>query len=338
MIEIDGSYGEGGGQILRMSVALSALTGTPVTITHIRAGRPTPGLRPQHLAAVEAVRALCKGTVKGLRQGSTTIEFSPGDITGGTYAFDVGTAGSITLVFQACLLPSLFADRPTTITVRGGTDVRWSPPWDYFAQVFVPLLRRMGLTVEAHLQSRGYYPRGGGEATATVHPEQHLRPLSFSDASSWQVAGIVHLARLPSHVAQRMQRAAQEKLRPHSIQPLISIKQSPAPSPGVGITLWSKTPRILGGDALGEKGVPAEAVGRQAAQALLQEITSGAELDVHAVDHLLPYLALLSEPSSFTCRELSRHAETELWLLERFLGIGYQKKQRHGLTEVTIQP
>jgi len=338
MIEIDGSHGEGGGQILRMAVALSALTHTPVRVSSIRAGRPTPGLRPQHLAAVEAVRTLCQGTVRGLRKGSTDLEFTPGDLTGGTYAFDVGTAGSITLVFQACLLPSLFASRPTTVTVRGGTDVRWSPPWDYFAQVFVPLLRRMGLTVEVHLQSRGYYPRGGGEATLAVQPGSQMKPPVFSRDAPWQVEGIVHLAHLPGHVAQRMQQAAREELQRHDIEPRISIQRCSTASPGVGLVLWSRAPCILGGDALGEKGTPAEAVGGQAAQALLQEIRSGAELDVHAVDHLLPYLALLSEPSSFTCRELSLHAETELWLLEKFLGTGCRQRRRDGLTEVAIRP
>jgi RNA 3'-terminal phosphate cyclase (ATP) len=143
-IEIDGSFGEGGGQIVRTAVALSAVTGKAVKINNIRAKRPNPGLSWQHITAIDAVRKLCNASIYGLKKGSPTLEFKPYSLKGGSFKFDVGTAGSITLVLQACLLPALFCDRTTEITITGGTDVAWSPPIDYFRFVFLNLLKKNG--------------------------------------------------------------------------------------------------------------------------------------------------------------------------------------------------
>lgn len=338
MIDIDGSHGEGGGQVLRMTVALSALTGTPVHVSNIRAGRSNPGLRPQHLAAIEAVRRLCHGSVDGMHEHATKITFQPGELAGGSHRVDIGTAGSVTLAMQACLPPALHARRETAIRLRGGTDVRWSPPWDYLAEVFLPLLRRMDVDVSAKLERRGYYPKGGGAAALQVTPARRLRPLSFSGGDGWRVKGRVNIAGLPGHIARRIRKAARKALIERGMDADVDIEECEAVSPGVGVVLWTTEPRRLGADVLGEKGKPAEAVGSEAARQLLREIDAGADLDIHAVDQLIPYMALADGETRFRCRRLTGHAETELWLLQQFMDIAWEKETGDGWTEVRVSP
>jgi len=338
MIDVDGSRGEGGGQVLRMTVALSALTGTPVHVSNIRAGRSNPGLRPQHMAAIEAVRRLCNATVDDLHEHSMGITFHPGTLAGGSHHVDIGTAGSITLAMQACLPPALHAPEPSMVDLEGGTDVRWSPPWDYFTRVFLPLLRRMNVDVTASLEHRGYYPRGGGRATLSVQPARQVRHLVFDDSGDWRIHGRVNIAGLPGHIAQRIRQAARKELVGRGMDADIAIEEYQALSPGVGIVLWTTRPRRLGTDVLGEKGKPAEAVGREAARMLLEEIDAGADLDVHAVDHLIPYMALADAETRFRCRALSGHAETELWLLRQFTDIEWKKETRGDAVEMVVSP
>jgi RNA 3'-phosphate cyclase len=170
LITIDGSYGEGGGQILRTAVALSALKKEPIKIINIRANRPDPGIKSQHYIAIKSVKELCSAETTGLDVGSYTLTFIPGDVKGGKYKFDIGTAGSMILVFQTCILASLNAKEPVTIKLIGGTDVKWAPTWDYFNNVFIPLLKSLGISINVNLIKRGYYPKGGGEAEITINP------------------------------------------------------------------------------------------------------------------------------------------------------------------------
>ncbi|MCD6481069.1 MAG: RNA 3'-terminal phosphate cyclase [Thermoplasmata archaeon] len=320
MIEIDGGYGEGGGQILRMSVAMAALTGKSIRIKNIRANRPTPGLKRQHMVAVEAVAKLCNAEVKGLEMGSTSLEFHPGELKGGEFELDVGTAGSITLVLQACLIPSIFAKGETRLLIRGGTDVKWAPPWDYFQNVILPMLKEMGVEVEAYLNSRGYYPAGGGEVEIFVKPCRMLHTPSFSGDVEG-VEGIVNISNLPVEIAERIRNAALEKLKENGMDADIIIEETSSASPGTGIVLWTRG-KHLGGDCLGERGKRAEQVGREAAEKIIAEIKSGADLDVHGVDNILPYMAIAGE-GKFKCREISKHAETEMWLLKKFMDVEF---------------
>ncbi|MEA2054304.1 MAG: RNA 3'-terminal phosphate cyclase [Candidatus Thermoplasmatota archaeon] len=338
MIEIDGSHGEGGGQILRMAVALSALTGSDVKIRNIRAGRPNPGLRRQHMIAIESVRKICNGKVNGLHENSLEIEFFSGDMKGGTYSFDIGTAGSITLVFQACILPSLFAENETIISLKGGTDVRWSPPWDYFNNVFLKLLRRMGISADGKLYRRGYYPKGGGMAEIAIKPCRDLHPINFGTEEELKIEGIVNIANLPLKIAERMRNAAEKEFREKEMETDITISEGDSSSPGIGIVLWTADKKILGSDSLGKKGRPAEQVGREAASTLLDKIESGADIDRWAVDQILPYAAISGKPFSFRCMELSGHAETEMWLLEKFLDVKFGKKVSNKLIELVTIP
>lgn len=341
MIEIDGSYGEGGGQILRMAVALSALTSRAVRIKNIRAGRPRPGLRRQHMTAIEAVGEICGGRAEGLEEGSGEVEFFPGKIKGGSYHFDIGTAGSITLVLQSCMLPSVFAERDTRISLSGGTDVKWSPPWDYFRNVFLPLLGIMGVSIDGRLLRRGYYPKGGGRAEVVIGPCGEIAPVEFGmeNERELSVRGVVNLSLLPEHVAERVRIAAEKELQKKGIEAEIELERAEASSPGVGIVLWAKDRygRVLGADSLGEKGKPAERVGREAAISLLEEIESGADVDIRAVDQILPYMALAKGTSSFKCRSLSNHADTEMWLLEKFLDVKFEKRISRSTVEINVK-
>ncbi len=336
MIEIDGSYGEGGGQILRMAVALSALTRKPVRITNIRAKRPNPGLRRQHITAIEAVKKMCEGSAEGLQEHSPSIAFHPKKIVGGEHFFNIGTAGSITLVLQACILPSLFAEKETKIVLNGGTDVKWAPPWDYFQHVFLPLLKKMGIHVEGRLHRRGYYPKGMGKAEIIIQPCKELHPLPY-DSGGLTIEGIVHIADLPRYIAERVKHSAEEEIEKGGKEPSISIREGEAASPGVGIVLWAHNGTIIGADCLGERGLPAETVGKNAAQNLMKEIEAGVDVDEKAVDQILPYMALVNIPSSFTCRSVSKHAETEMWLLEKFLNVKFEIKEREGKKEIRVQ-
>jgi RNA 3'-phosphate cyclase len=290
VLSIDGSYGEGGGQIVRTAVALSVLTNTPITISSIRANRPVPGLRPQHYTAVSCVQSMCQAKTEGLTIGSSTLTFTPGVIIPGSYTFDVGTAGSITLVFQTCLLSALRTTAPITIRLKGGTDVRWAPSWDYFAHVFLPLVHKMGINTEVHLQSRGYYPAGGGDATMTISPTERLRPFQVVDPQSFsEMHGIINIADLPDHIATRMKHAAMKTALKHHLQSFLQVESSSSASSGTGIVVWSETDEtVLGANVLGEKGVSAEQIGESAATQLCQEITSGATVDNYAIDQLLP--------------------------------------------------
>ena len=182
MIEVDGSYGEGGGAVLRIATALSAVTSKPVHITNIRSGRPKPGLMPQHLNAVKAVAALSNASLSGLELGSTDIIFNPRSLSGGDYKIDIGTAGSITLILQAFMIPAAFADGPVTISITGGTDLRWSPSVDYLENVTLPILRLMGYKAQMNILQRGHYPRGGGFVELRIDPIKKLKPLIASDA------------------------------------------------------------------------------------------------------------------------------------------------------------
>lgn len=339
MLSIDGSYGEGGGQIVRTAVALSILTHTPIRITNIRANRPIPGLRPQHYTAVSCVQSMCHAKTEGLSIGSSTLTFDPGIIIPGSYRFDVSTAGSITLVFQTCLLSALTIPAPITITLKGGTDVRWAPSWDYFAHVFVPLLQKIGIKTDVYLLNRGYYPTGGGEAVLTIHPVQNLQPFRVIDPQIFsEIKGIINIANLPDHVSTRMKHAAMKAAMKHHLQSSIKVDAITSTSTGTGIVVWSVSDEtILGADVLGERGVTAEQVGENATAQLLREITSGATVDHHAIDQLLPYLAYAPKGSACLVRELSNHADTHMWLLRQFFDVNFELSQQQDIIRIVVK-
>ena len=191
-MQIDGSYGEGGGALLRIATALAAVTGRSIHLDHIRANRPQTGLMPQHLSAVKAVSLLSQAEVKGLEIGSEEIEFHPRKINGQDLTVDVKTAGSISLVLQAVMIPAMQADEPFKVTVRGGTDVRWSPLMDYLKYVTLPVLDLMGYQAHLQIERRGYYPRGGGLVHLMINPTPQLRSLKLTDLRVKRIRGVSH--------------------------------------------------------------------------------------------------------------------------------------------------
>ena len=204
MMEVDGSIGEGGGQILRTSVALSALTQKPIIVKNIRAKRDKPGLRNQHMTAIKGVAAIVDADVDGLELGSSEITFAPKRWKGGEFTFDIGTAGSTTLVLQALLPVLAFSKRHSNVTLIGGTNNPMAPQIDYFIHVLNPVLSRMGFTYELTLVRRGFYPRGGGLITVSVEPISSIEPINIVEVGSLDsIHGISHSTRLPKHVAYR---------------------------------------------------------------------------------------------------------------------------------------
>lgn len=327
VIEIDCSYGEGGGQLARTAVAAAALTQTPVRLSGIRARRAKPGLAAQHLTAVRAVAELCGANVAEVVLGATEFDFYPGAMRAGRYNWDVGTAGSITLVLQAVLPLAIACGGTVHMRITGGTDVRAAPPLDYFLHIFLPLLARMGAHVRATVLRRGYYPRGGGIVEVEVVPAQALHPLRLEAAGALQaVTAYAHVANLPQYIVERMCTAAASHLEGSSLQVNAQVLgRDQAIGRGGALTLVARTEHTwLGAAVAAERGVPAEQLGEQAAQALRSELISGATLDIHAADQLLLYMALARGMSTFRVRELSSHARTALWLLERLFPVHYR--------------
>ena len=342
MLEVDGSHGEGGGQLLRMAVALSVLTEQPIRVTRIRAGRKNPGLAAQHVTAVGALAKMCDAEVDGLQIGSSTIAVQPGKIRPGAYSFDVGTAGSVTLVLQALIPVAAAAPGPVRLRVVGGTDVPWSPPADFFARVFLPLLRRVGGRVEVEVMRRGYYPRGGGIVETVVQPTREWSPLEFTELGKVErVRGIAHVANLPEEIPRRMKHAATRRL--HGLAD-VKIEEriyrgEDAVGQGGALVLWAETDAtVLGSDSLARRGASSEQVGEEAAGSLRAEIESGSTFDVHLTDQLLVYLARATGPSTFCTRQISGHLDTMMWLLPQFLPCRFGVANEGPRMRVSVEP
>jgi len=321
MLNIDGSFGEGGGQLVRNAVALSAITGEPVTITRIRASRHTTGLAAQHIAAIKAVACACDAECSGISPGSGTVIFSPQDLKCREVSVAVGTAGSIPLVIQAWLSVALCAGGILHIT--GGTEVMRSPTIDYLDHVLGSVLRSSGAKIDLEILRRGYFPEGGGEVTVRVEHRKML-PVVPDDDKDHPCCIISCSSNLPDHVTQRQASAADIHLSPILGEPCtVSLDSRTGPSTGSSCTVCRGA---KGGIALGKRGLPAEEVGRCAAEALLAEIKNPGTVDIHLSDQLLVPLALFG--GSFSTSTLTSHAETVCWLLSRF---GYDITIRHGI-------
>jgi RNA 3'-phosphate cyclase len=274
---------------------------------------------------------MCNAETTGLEIGSPTLTFKPNDFKGGDYKFDIGTAGSITLAFQAIILASLKAKEPVTIKLTGGTDVKWSPSWDYFKNVFLNLLQKTGINVDAKLLKRGYYPKGGGIAEITIHPCINIKPLILDDFKEYKnVNGIINISNLPDYISTRIKNTAIKTLLKNDIISSLEIDQTESLSPGTGITIWSNNNNsILGSAFLGERGLRSEEIGKNAVMNLLKEIKSEVTLDSYALDQLLPYMTLAKKNGKSTCivQNISTHAQTIMWLIQQFFDIDFQAKQ-----------
>ena len=315
MLEIDGSHGEGGGQILRSALAMAMVKKRDIKVRNIRANRPNPGLSHQHLKAIEAASEICNSETEGVKKGSTEITFKPGEVKGGVYNFDIGTAGSVTLLLQALIPPAVFANEQITIKVRGGTDVKWSPPYDYFENVFLELLRRMDIDINSELIKRGHYPKGGGKVKIVIEPTG-IGEISLDDQID-RISGRAFVTELPDHIAERMKKQVLKEFI--DIETSISIDDHESASAGTGIVIWTEGGKVLGKGMLGEKGVPAEKVGKEAAEGLRKDLEAGVDLDPNAADQMIPLLALSDGEGCLTTRKLTGHLETNVWLVNQFV-------------------
>jgi len=323
MIDIDGSYMEGGGQIIRTAIGLSAVTQKPCRIYNIRKGRPEPGLKAQHLAGIRAVSRVCSGKLKGYGIGSEKVEFRPGSIDGGNYNINVGTAGSVALVLQALLIPSIRAKKKTFMDITGGTHVIRSPTTGYFRHVFCEFMKLVGIEITSETLRYGYYPKGGGKIRVVVEPAGNIKPLNITEregppeTEAWSNASSFLRER---EVAERQNKAASETV---SIDKN-SVKYVDSLSPGSSITLAARCGNcFLGSGSVGRRGKPAEVVGREAARALKKSMDSGACFDSHMADQILPYLALADGNSKINVSEITNHCKTNMWVIEKFLPVRF---------------
>ncbi|MFN2224839.1 MAG: RNA 3'-terminal phosphate cyclase [Anaerolineae bacterium] len=330
MLIIDGSYGEGGGQVLRTSLALSAITGQPVRIEKIRAGRRKPGLRPQHLTAVRALAKVCDAEVEGARLNAQEVTFTPrAHPQAGTYTFDVaqaargGSAGSVTLLFQAVALPLALAAGTSQLTLRGGTHVAWSPPFDYLKRVYLPILGRMGVQAKVNIRKWGWYPIGGGEMQATVQGRTGAAPAGLDlleRGALLRVRGLSASSNLPKHIRVRQEQSALHALRASGINARLDAVDAPSKGQGTVVFLWAEFENVLAGfTSLGERGKPAERVAQEAVQDLLNFREAGGALEEHLADQLVLPLALAEGESRFTTAAVSGHLLTNAWVVNRFL-------------------
>lgn len=341
LIHLDGSTEEGGGQILRTAVALSAVTGIPFEITDIRKNRPKPGLKQQHLYGVKAAAELCNADMEGLELGSPTIKFMPRSLAAKNISVLIETAGSMTLVLQSVLLPALFCKKTIYIKMTGGSDVSWSPSFDYMKEVFIPTASFLG-SVHLRLSTRGYYPAGGGKAEVVVHGKHSFDELSEipeisidDDFEFAKVAGVSHasLDLAGSEVSERQANSARVFLGKMPFMVDIQTSYSKTPSTGSGITLWAYgiTPEtrenesrkfVIGADALGEKGRKAEDVGKDVAQKLIAEMKSRACVDAHLADMLIPLLGLAG--GRMRVSEITPHVKANIYVTEKFLPVKFK--------------
>ena len=333
MVEIDGSFGEGGGQILRTSLSLSCLTGKPFRIFNIRKNRRKPGLQPQHLTSVRAAKLVSGAETKGDEIGSSNLVFEPSGCRPGEYAIDIGTAGSTSLVLQTVVPALLFAGGESEITLTGGTHVPMSPPFGYLAEVYGPALRRLGLDVRFGIEKYGFYPKGGGKVQAHVRPAEGVRPLVAIDRGGLiRLTGISAVGNLPESIARRQKDALTETLRTASnIEADIRVESVPTPGTGTFVFLLAEYEGAVAGfSSVGVRGKRAEVVGAEAARQFLDYHESGAALDKHLADQLAVFLSMADGVSSFTTESISQHLLTNLETVRKFHEYAYEIEGESG--------
>lgn len=320
MIRIDGSLGEGGGQILRSALSLSMATGQSFTIRDIRANREKPGLMRQHLTSVLAAREVCGGDVEGAEIGSTQLTFRPGDIRAGAYHFPIGTAGGISLVFQTVFPALLLADASSTVRLEGGTHNGMSPPFEFLRDSFLGALRGVGIKAELKMEQAGFYPAGGGDVRARIHPSDLEQKLDLIDRGALRGIRVeARVSNIPERIAEREAAVLCDKL--DLPEDAVSIQNVPSLGPGNIILLWLD---FEGGievySGVGEYGVRAERIAERVVKAVQRHVRSDAAVGPYLADQLLLPLALGSG-GRFTMMRPSQHFKTNVETVRAFLDV-----------------
>ena len=343
LLQVDGSLGEGGGQVLRTALALSAVTGRPCEVTNIRAGRPKPGLAPQHRTAVLALAEICEADVQGAELRSCRVVFRPGRVRPGAYRFDVGTAGSTALLLHALYLPlSARAQEESRLTLRGGTHVEWSPTFDYLSSCWVPMAAAAGLRLSVSMARAGYYPEGGGEIAATIAPCEGFRAVDWAERGRLRALRIRSgVANLSAEIARRQAAAAREALRAAKllVEDVETVEREAA-GKGSDLAIVAEYENARAAfTALGRRGRRAEEVGEEAARAFLRHHRSRACLDPRLADQALLPLALAARGSRFTTSAVTDHLRTNAEVLSLFVDLTLRIEERpDGSGLVSVEP
>lgn len=333
MIQLDGSEGEGGGQILRSALALSILTQRPFKLEHIRANRSKPGLQPQHLACVRAAGSICAALYKGATIGSSTLYFEPQTVKPGKYTFAIGTAGSTSLVLHTVYLPlALRGTTSSEIIITGGTHNAHAPCYHFLETTWAAHLRRMGIVIELELVRPGFYPRGGGAIRAVIHPCSRVMPVTLTSCPELTTAGgFSAIAGLPGAVGKRQARRLTVRLKSSGIESHIPVEEWDAANPGtVAAVIFRQAPVPPLFFGLGERGKPAESVADDAADDAIRFRESGCPVDPHSADQLILPLVFAPGGSEFLASELTRHLSTNIATVRKFVdrSIGIEEKAR----------
>jgi RNA 3'-terminal phosphate cyclase (ATP) len=337
MIEIDGGTKSGSGTIVRDAIPFAVLMGREIHMFNIRMKRDKPGLRPQHLTGIEAAARICGGRILGGAVGAGEIRFQPGSaVKGGRFTWDIGTAGS-TAMLCLCVLPlGLFADQPSTYRLVGGLFQDFAPSLFHLQHVLLPVLRNMGVQAEVKIVRPGYVPRGGGEIEVKVSPMKGpLKPLDLAEPGTVTgIRGIALSSRLERRrVSERMAKACEKALKKRGYNPEIHVMHDSLESPaferpsaqaGAALAVWATTDKTcpVGSDMAGARGRTAEFIGSETARMLLEDLDSGATVDRHLADQLIPFSALAGGRSTFTVPRITNHVEARLWLAEKILQAG----------------
>jgi RNA 3'-terminal phosphate cyclase (ATP) len=363
MIELSGSYGEGGGALIRTALALSTLTGKPFKINNIRSGRPKPGLKAQHLTAIKALKEICNAKTKKFELGTTDFWYHPGKIKSGTYEINIGTAGSITLLTQALILPCMFAPNKITLNITGGTCGKWQASVDYLQNVLLPHLKKFVDKIDLKILKRGYYPRGGGQISLEISPKLKLKDFENFD-QFWeelqlktnhinlieqgdleQIKGIINVSQEleEKEIAERIERSAKSSLSNYQVPVQIRIDYRETFSIGGELLLWTvyskkgkvdfENPTILAGDALIEKNKNSEEVGKEAVQELKEKINSKTPVGEQLTDQLIQFISLLPN-STLQTNKISNHTDTNIYVTEKFLSINFKVNKKTNFISV----
>jgi len=341
MLEVDGSYGEGGGQILRTALTFSIVMKRPIRVTKIRAGRVVPGLKRQHVATLKVLGEVFDCELTGATEGSSEVSFVPGPLRLRSLVIDMMTAASITLVLQTVVPAVALSGSSLTIELRGGTDVPWSPTFDYFDIVVRRAFTAMGIAFRTDATRRGYYPRGGGRVKAVVEPCRSIQPMHLDRSPSLGAVDIVsRCAMLPRHVAERQVTTAGDLLRERGVVVGDArVFEEQADSPGSSILASCTGDSFyLGSDAIGARGKASEEVGREAAEGILSSVAARACVDANLADMLAPLLSLAPGPSELRVPRVSKHLETSIYVAKLFRPCNYTAEPNGAGMVVAIAP